>query len=278
MPEVVDGELGLPARADPCQRVCHDASAVDDEVDRQVTSHDRSGERAHAVEISEVESRDFGSGHGSEVGAGQVRASRGHDDARAGRRQGHGRRPAESRVAPGDDRCRAGQVDSVSTSLVVLDGPRPEPRGCCLSEQALTPPGVDCLSDELTIGDVSVAIGLSVHAIRYFEREGVFLREIPRTAGRHRVFTQADVTWLTLVNRLRASGMPLAKIKVFATLVRAGPGNEHDRLDLLETHERTVHARIEELQDCLDVIHSKVTTYHQHLVEGIAAGVWAPRT
>lgn len=132
-------------------------------------------------------------------------------------------------------------------------------------------------SAELTIGEVAAATGLSVHAIRYFEREKLFLRAIPRSAGRRRVFAPPDVQWLTLVNRLRASGMPLAQIRAFADLVQAGPGNERDRLDLLEAHERSVRARITELEDCLEIIHGKVATYQQHLVDGTAAGVWDPQ-
>lgn len=72
----------------------------------------------------------------------------------------------------------------------------------------------------LSIGAVAAATGMSVHALRFFEREGVFLREIPRTGGGQRVYAQADVDWLVLCNRLRASGMPIATIGKFAELAR----------------------------------------------------------
>ena len=130
--------------------------------------------------------------------------------------------------------------------------------------------------DGLSIGTVSEATGMSVHALRFFEREGIFLRSIPRSDGGHRVYEQADVDWLLLCNRLRESGMPIATIRRFADLVRAGAGNEEARLALLQEHERLVRAEIAQLNACLEVIHGKVATYEQHLGEGTAEGLWAP--
>lgn len=128
----------------------------------------------------------------------------------------------------------------------------------------------------LSIGTVAEATGLSVHALRFFEREGIFLRPIPRSDGGHRVYESADVDWLHLCTRLRESGMPIATIRKFAELVRAGAGNEQDRLALLQEHERFVLAEIAHLNACLEVIHGKVVTYEQHLGDGTAVGLWAP--
>ncbi|CAM5259432.1 MerR family transcriptional regulator OS=Streptomyces alboniger OX=132473 GN=CP975_10695 PE=4 SV=1 [Streptomyces alboniger] len=131
-------------------------------------------------------------------------------------------------------------------------------------------------ADDLSIGDVANATGLSVHALRFFEREGLLLRPIPRSSGGQRVYEQADVDWLLLCNRLRASGMPIALLKEFAQLVRSGPGNEAERLALLRDHEKAVRAKISDLNADLKVIHSKVVAYEKHVRAGTAAGVWAP--
>ncbi|WP_158883703.1 MerR family transcriptional regulator [Amycolatopsis anabasis] len=130
---------------------------------------------------------------------------------------------------------------------------------------------------ELSIGKVAEATGLSVHALRFFEREGLFLHPISRSSGGRRIYDSADVEWLKLCNRLRDSGMPIATIKEFARLVRSGPGNESERLELLREHERAVRAKIAELNASLEVIHTKVVTYEKHLREGTAAGLWAPK-
>lgn len=128
----------------------------------------------------------------------------------------------------------------------------------------------------LSIGDVARATGLGVHALRFFEREELFLRPIPRTAGGRRSYEQADVEWLLLCNRLRESGMPIATLKRFAQLVRSGPGNERERLELLAHHEKTVHDKIAELTASLEIIHHKVVTYREHVEAGTAAGLWSP--
>ncbi|MER5369492.1 MerR family transcriptional regulator [Streptomyces sp. NPDC002722] len=128
----------------------------------------------------------------------------------------------------------------------------------------------------LPIGKVAEMTGMSVHALRFFEREGLFLREIPRSSGGQRIYEQADVDWLVLCGRLRDSDMPIAVIKKFAELVRSGPGNEPDRLALLRDHERNVRSRIDDLTASLEVIHGKVLTYEQHLRDGTAVGLWSP--
>ena len=129
--------------------------------------------------------------------------------------------------------------------------------------------------EALSIGQVAERTGLSVHALRWFEREGLYLRPIPR-AGQRRVFDASDVAWLMLCNRLRASGMPIAEIRRFAALVQAGPGNEAERLAVLEAHEREVRNRIAELTECLGIIHGKVDVYRRHLAAGTVDGLWAP--
>ncbi|GHF50477.1 MerR family transcriptional regulator [Streptomyces mashuensis] len=128
----------------------------------------------------------------------------------------------------------------------------------------------------LPIGKVAELTGMSVHALRFYEREGLLLRDIPRSAGGQRLYDRADVEWLLLCDRLRASGMPIATMRRFAALVRSGPGNEPDRLALLREHERSLRARIDDLTACLDVVHAKVVTYEQHLRDGTAAGLWSP--
>ncbi|WP_326770594.1 MerR family transcriptional regulator (plasmid) [Streptomyces sp. NBC_01591] len=129
---------------------------------------------------------------------------------------------------------------------------------------------------DLSIGEVAEATGLSVHALRFFEREGLFLRPIPRSGGGQRVYELADVEWLLLCNRLRASGMPIVMLKEFARLVRSGPGNEAERLALLREHEQAVRAKISDLNADLKVIHGKVVAYERHVRDGTAAGVWSP--
>ncbi|MFB7406987.1 MerR family transcriptional regulator [Streptomyces sp. NPDC056202] len=128
----------------------------------------------------------------------------------------------------------------------------------------------------LGIGEVAERTGLSVHALRFYEREGLLVGPVQRTSGGRRRYTSSDVEWLEICVRLRESGMPLADLKRFAELVRHGPGNEAERLRLLDAHRRRVDAQIQALEECRSVIAWKVDVYAEHLARDEAGGLWDP--
>jgi DNA-binding transcriptional MerR regulator len=118
---------------------------------------------------------------------------------------------------------------------------------------------------DLTIGEVADRTGLSVHALRFYEREGLLANPVRRGSAGWRVYSEDDVEWLRLCILLRASGMPLPLIRRYTELVRQGDGNEQERLTLLREHEHQVVGQIDELNRCLDVIRYKVARYEDHL-------------
>lgn len=128
----------------------------------------------------------------------------------------------------------------------------------------------------LSIGEVAERTGLSVHALRFYEREGLLVGPVRRTSGGRRRYTSSDVEWLLICVKLRESGMPLADLAHFADLVRDGPGNEEHRLRLLDTHKQRVDAQIRALEECRSVIAWKVGVYAEHLARGEAGGLWDP--
>ncbi|MGW2771866.1 MerR family transcriptional regulator [Streptomyces olivaceoviridis] len=135
---------------------------------------------------------------------------------------------------------------------------------------------VETRAEQLSIGEVAERTGLSVHALRFYEREGLLVGPVQRSAGGRRRYTTADVDWLLICVKLRESGMPLADLKRFAELVRHGPGNEAERLQLLDAHQQRVEAQIQALEECRSVIAWKVGVYADHLARGEAGGLWDP--
>ncbi|MGV9215545.1 MerR family transcriptional regulator [Micromonospora sp. RB23] len=119
----------------------------------------------------------------------------------------------------------------------------------------------------LSIGQVAERTGLSVHALRFYEQEGVFVDPVRRGPAGRRVYTQNDVDWLTVCIILRTSGMPLPALRRYADLVRAGAGNEEERLALLREHRERVTSQIGKLTQCLDLIGFKVGVYEDLLDE-----------
>ncbi|MEE1819776.1 MerR family transcriptional regulator [Streptomyces sp. SP18ES09] len=133
-------------------------------------------------------------------------------------------------------------------------------------------------AEPMSIGEVAERTGLTVHALRFYEREGLLVGPVRRTSGGWRRYTTVDVEWLQICVRLRESGMPLADLKRFAELVRQGQGNEAERLRLLDAHRQRVEEQIQALEECRSLITWKVAVYAEHLARGAAEGLWAPTT
>lgn len=128
----------------------------------------------------------------------------------------------------------------------------------------------------LSIGEAARRTGVSVHTLRYYERVGLVITPVNRTHGGRRRYHHIDLEWITICTRLRATGMPIKDIRRYAELVAAGRGNEHDRLDVLESHRDQVLAEIAEPQDHLKLITRKIDIYRDRLSTGVADQLWAP--
>ncbi len=117
---------------------------------------------------------------------------------------------------------------------------------------------------EITIAEAASEAGVSVHTLRYYERAGL-LTSIGRNGSGHRRFTAEDVGWVVVCTRLRATGMPIRRIREYAELMRAGDGNEGERLALLEAHRDDVVRNLAEGQGHLEAIEFKIGLYRERL-------------
>ncbi|MEV0148300.1 MULTISPECIES: MerR family transcriptional regulator [unclassified Nonomuraea] len=128
----------------------------------------------------------------------------------------------------------------------------------------------------LSIAEAARRTGVSVHTLRYYERAGLVVTTVERTAGGRRRYHRIDLKWIDVCTRLRATGMPIRAIRHYAELVAAGHGNEQERLALMEAHRADVTARLAELQENLKLIDHKIDVYRGRLVAGDADRLWAP--
>lgn len=137
--------------------------------------------------------------------------------------------------------------------------------------------GPEPVPDEgLSIGEAARRTGVSVHTLRYYERAGLVVTAVDRTAGGRRRYHELDLHWITVCTRLRATGMPIREIRRYAQLVSDGPGNEPERLALLEAHRSEVTARIAAACKNLELIDHKIDVYRGRLAAGDADRLWAP--
>ncbi|WP_181312154.1 MerR family transcriptional regulator [Nocardioides campestrisoli] len=119
-----------------------------------------------------------------------------------------------------------------------------------------------------TIAEAADRAGLSIDTLRYYERDGLLLRPVGRSATGHRRYLDDDLRWIEMVTRLRATGMPIRDVRRYAALVRAGSGNEAARLELLRGHRQAVLARLAEVTEHLGAIDRKIGAY-ENAVEGV---------
>jgi DNA-binding transcriptional MerR regulator len=125
-----------------------------------------------------------------------------------------------------------------------------------------------------SIAEAAERSGLTAHTLRYYERDGLMLAPVSRSATGHRRYTDRDLTWITLVTCLRGTGMPIRDVRRYAELVRAGDGNEQERLALLRTHREAVLAQLAEVTGHLGAIDRKIGIY----VDRVEAGLDLERT
>jgi MerR family mercuric resistance operon transcriptional regulator len=99
---------------------------------------------------------------------------------------------------------------------------------------------------ELTIGALSEQTGVGVETIRYYEREGL-LPSAPRTAGGHRLFSEAHLQRLFFIRRSRELGFSGTEVRALLGLVDEGYtcGEVHD---LTLKHLANVRAKIADLR------------------------------
>jgi DNA-binding transcriptional MerR regulator len=114
-----------------------------------------------------------------------------------------------------------------------------------------------------SISEAAGKCGLSQYTLRWYERIGLIGPVARGTDGRRR-FSDGDLDWLTLITRLRETGMPVSDMQRYAELVRAGTG-EAERLELLKRHREEVRRALAAQRDCLKLLDSKIDTYSQRV-------------
>jgi DNA-binding transcriptional MerR regulator len=122
-------------------------------------------------------------------------------------------------------------------------------------------------SPSLRIGELAARSGRSVHAIRWYEGQGLMPGVVRDAAGR-RVFTPRHVEWLALVERLRNTGMSIAGIRAYTQLVTQGRSSLDRQRDMLAAHRETVAATIDAWRASLELIDAKLDFYARWIHTG----------
>ncbi|ADU38422.1 MerR family transcriptional regulator [Variovorax paradoxus] len=116
------------------------------------------------------------------------------------------------------------------------------------------------METSLTIAEVAQRTGLTAHTLRYYERIGL-IAAVSRAPGGQRRYASADMDWLAFLLRLRETGMPIQGMQAFAGLRSQGDASVGERREMLEAHLAEVQARVEALQQSMQVLSTKIAHY-----------------
>lgn len=123
------------------------------------------------------------------------------------------------------------------------------------------------MATNLSIGELSLRTGRSVHAIRWYEAQGL-IPGVVRDGGGRRVYSELHLSWLDLMDRLRCTGMPIAQMRQYTALVKRGARTLRQRQALLSQHRRRVEQTITDWTLALKLIDRKIDFYGAWLATG----------
>jgi DNA-binding transcriptional MerR regulator len=82
-----------------------------------------------------------------------------------------------------------------------------------------------------SIGEFSSITGISIHTLRYYEKENLIIPE--RRENGRRCYSDGDVAWIQFIKRLKDTGMPIKEIQKYARLRARGDSTLEERMEML---------------------------------------------
>ncbi|MEO8245071.1 MAG: MerR family transcriptional regulator [bacterium] len=120
----------------------------------------------------------------------------------------------------------------------------------------------------MNIAEAASLTGLSIDTIRYYER-ATMLPSLPRDTRGWRHFDPPALDWLKILERLRATGMPMAEMRRFAQLVfdrnDDAQAAMQERLEILALHRKRLAQKRAELAACERFVDMKIRMYSADL-------------
>ena len=107
-----------------------------------------------------------------------------------------------------------------------------------------------------TVGEMTKILHVAPSTLRYYDKEGL-LPFVERSSGGIRLFKDSDFEWLSIIECMKQTGMPIKEIK----LCMAGDSTISERLNLIRRQQKVVHAQMAQLQSTLDMLDYKEWYY-----------------
>lgn len=114
---------------------------------------------------------------------------------------------------------------------------------------------------ELEISEVAKLTKLKPHTLRYYESIGL-IKDIRRNESGKRIYTEEDLKWIEVINRLRNTGMNISKMIQYATLRHLGDSTIAERKNMLKEHLSSINYEIQVLIEAKDYVEKKIEIYN----------------
>ena len=116
-----------------------------------------------------------------------------------------------------------------------------------------------------SIIEASSKLGVTPHALRYYEKEGIITPD--RSPSGVREYTESHMKWLKFVLKLRETQMPISTIKKYTALFLEGDHTMEERLSLLEEHQRDIQEQLQILLSTNEMLNDKIGSYKRVMAE-----------
>lgn len=113
-----------------------------------------------------------------------------------------------------------------------------------------------------TIGEIAKKLNLTTYTLRYYDKEGL-LPFVERDGNGIRRSKDSDLEWLSIIECLKQTGMPLKDIRVFIDWSIQGDDTIAQRLELIRCQREAVQQQIEQLHQTLKTLDYKCWYYEK---------------
>lgn len=117
-----------------------------------------------------------------------------------------------------------------------------------------------------TVKEVAEMLGVSVHAVRYYDDKGL-IPGTKRNAANQRLFDDMEVEWLFVSLTLKNTGLSLKDVKHYIELYQLGDSTLQERYKLMTEQKEKTLREMEDLKLRLAVLDRKIDHYGK-LLEG----------
>ena len=111
-----------------------------------------------------------------------------------------------------------------------------------------------------TVGEMAKKLNIAASTLRYYDKEGL-MPFVERSGGGIRMFKDSDFEWLSIIECLKKTGMPIKEIKKFVDWCMEGDSTIDKRLSLIKHQQAIVMEQLTQMQETLNMLNYKEWYY-----------------